>query len=166
MTSQLEMNPLLGEESPVIEFPSGLIGLEEWKHFVLVTHPEGGPLHLLQSLDDERITLIVADPRQIVSDYQVGLSEADAQALQYADVNTLHTAWPDEMDLYCILSVQENPFSVTANLLGPLIINWQARLGRQVILSDSSYDARYLVPVPSSAPATKRAAPAEGKEEE
>jgi flagellar assembly factor FliW len=53
----------------------------------------------------------------------------------------------DETDLaaYCILSVQEEPFKVTANLLGPLVVNWQTGLGRQVIQSDSTYAARFPI---------------------
>lgn len=131
------------EESQPIEFPAGLIGFDEWKHFVVVTHADSGPLRLLQSLDDIRVSFIIADPRQIVSDYQISLSETDCHALQYPD--GVQGNWLDEAysNVYCILSAQEEPFSVTANLLGPLVINWQTGLGRQVILSHSGYNPRY-----------------------
>lgn len=144
MSAQPDLNLLFGQESPPIQFPSGLIGFEEWKHFALITHPQGEPLRLLQSLDDERVTFIVADPRQIVSDYRFSLAEADFQALGYP-AQTLAVSQPDTMDVYCILSVQEDPFGVTANLLGPLVVNWQTGLGIQLILSESGYDARHSV---------------------
>lgn len=145
MTAQPDLIVLSGpaEESQPIEFPAGLIGFDEWKHFIVVTHPDSGPLRLLQSLDDVRVSFIIADPHQIVSDYQILLSQADTESLQYPSGN--HTPWLDEThsSIYCILSAQEEPFSVTANLLGPLVINWQTGLGRQVILSNSGYNPRY-----------------------
>lgn len=147
MTAQPDSMVLSGpaEESQPIEFPAGLIGFNEWKHFVVITHPDSGPLRLLQCLDDLRVSFIIADPHQIVSDYQIQLSEADIQSLQYP--NGSQIPWHDEThsSVYCILSVQEEPFSVTANLLGPLVVNWQTGVGRQVILSNSGYNPRYLL---------------------
>jgi flagellar assembly factor FliW len=145
MTEQLDLNKILGEESQPIEFPLGLIGLTEWHRFVLITHPTGGELRLLKSLENNRISFIVVDPRKIMPDYQLVLSEADIQALQYAGKPGV--LQPDEADIagYSILSVEEEPFKVTVNLLGPLVINWQTGLGRQVIQSDSNYDPRYPV---------------------
>jgi flagellar assembly factor FliW len=158
MSTQPDLNLLFGQESPPLQFPSGLIGFEEWKRFALITHPQGEPLRLLQSLDDERITFIVADPRQIVSDYRFSLSEADVRSLGshsgplgspgQTSAMAHHPeamSQPDTMDVYCILSVQEDPFGVTANLLGPLVVNWQTGLGIQVILSESGYAARHPV---------------------
>lgn len=158
MTSQSDLTALLGgQESDPIEFPAGLVGCQEWHRFVLITHPEGGPLGLLQSLDDERVSFIVADPRQIVPGYRLSLSEPDARALQLPAAGTP----PEEVDVYCTLSVpgpeQEEPFRVTANLLGPLVINRRAGLGRQVILSDSDYNPRHELPVVIPAPSASAA---------
>lgn len=133
------------EESSPIEFPAGLIGLEEWRRFVLVAHPESGPLCLLQSLDDARMSLIVVDPQQLVADYQIALSEADVQALQLPTGQKQPALAGVKVGIYCILSVQAEPFMATANLLGPVVINWQAGLGRQVILSNSGYDPRFAI---------------------
>lgn len=172
MTTQPDLTPLLGEESQPIEFPSGLIGFEEWKRFVLITHPEGGALRLLQSMDDERISFIVADPRQIAPDYRLSLSNSDAQALRFPGGHTHDVPWPDETDaqtetsVYCVLSVQEDPFSVTANLLGPLVINWRAGLGRQVVLSETGYETRYAIAGHPPQPSAEGAGFEEGKEGE
>ena len=143
MATQPDTSGLLGTESQPIHFPAGLIGFGEWQNFVLVAHTAGGPLRLMQSLDDERVSFIVVDPRHIVSDYYPQLQEEDIEALQI--VGDFEAAWPNEIGVYCILSVHEDPFVVTANLLSPLIINWHAGLGRQVILANSGYAARHPV---------------------
>lgn len=165
MTTQLDptvMSEQVETSSP-IEFPAGLIGLEEWKHFIMVAHPESGPLGLLQSLDDSRMSLIVADPRQLVADYQVTLSEADIQALQLPAGQKQPVLDGEQASVYCILSVQAEPFNVSANLLAPVIINWQTGLGRQVILSNSGYHPRF--PIASNLPSDELN-PATAKESE
>ncbi|MCL4294692.1 MAG: flagellar assembly protein FliW [Anaerolineae bacterium] len=165
MTTPLESTAMseLFEESKPIEFPAGLIGLNEWKHFVLVTHPDSGPLGLLQSLDDAPMSLIVVDPRQVVSDYQLSLSEADMQALQLPAGYKVPVLDGGQAGVYCILSVQAEPFKVTANLLGPVVINWPAGLGRQVILSNSGYNPRFPI---ASEPLFEGLNSAPGKETE
>jgi flagellar assembly factor FliW len=145
MSEQIDLAPYLGNESPPVEFPGGLIGFSEWTRFVLCTHPAGGPLHLLQSLEDERVSLIVADPAHILSGYRVSMSEADAHTIEYAGAADLSEPWPPDIAVYCILSVQDEPFTVTANLLGPLVINLSTGLGRQLVLSESGYDSRHPV---------------------
>jgi len=151
MVQQPDLTTILGQESQPIEFVTGLIGLEEWRQFVLITHPAGEPLRLLQSLDNPRLSLIVGDPRQIISDYQASLTEADIQKLRYeGDPRFLESDEPD-MAVYCILSVEEEPFNVTVNLLGPVIINWKTGLALQIVLTDADYSSRY--PLTSSLPA-------------
>lgn len=143
MTAQPDVSRVLGTESQPIHFPAGLVGFDEWKNFVLVAHAAGGPLRLLQSLDDERVSFIVVDPRHVVPDYHPQLSPEDVDVLCFA--TGLDVAWPGEVGMYCILSMHEETRSITANLLSPLVVNWQAGIGLQVILSNSGYEARYLV---------------------
>lgn len=165
MTTQLDptvMSEQVKESSP-IEFPAGLIGLEEWRRFILIAHPDSGPLCLLQSLDDARMSLIVADPRQLVADYQISLAEADIQALQLPAGQKQPVLDGENVSVYCILSVQAEPFTATANLLGPVVINWQAGLGRQVILSNSGYEPRFLI---TGSLTSEELKPATGKESE
>ncbi|NJN94356.1 MAG: flagellar assembly protein FliW [Anaerolineales bacterium] len=155
----------LTEDSGSIEFPSGLIGLTEWKRFVLMRHPDGDPLCLLQSLEDTRLSFVLADPRQIIPDYQISLSQADLQALQLLDYNG-RKDWLEEgiLNPYCILSVQEEPFLVTANLLGPLLVNGKAGIGRQIILSNLGYETRYTLYPAEDLPVALRLSE-EGKEQ-
>ena len=138
----------LSKESQPIHFPNGLIGLEEWQQFVIISHPIGEPLQLLQSTEDERISFIVANPDMVIPDYHISLSAADVIALQLplepqSITLNAHQCADLSINRYCILSIQEVPLYVTVNLLGPLLINVQPNIGRQVILSESIYDPRY-----------------------
>lgn len=144
MTVQPDLPQSLGEESIPVEFSSGLVGIKEWKHFELITHPAGGPLKLLQLRDDSRVSFILANPFQIDPAYKVALSGADAGALEYS--NGLQVTEGDgTLNVFCVLSVEEEPFNVTANMLGPIVINPQAGRGRQIVLTDSHYSTRHPV---------------------
>ncbi len=145
MSEQIDLTPHLGSESPPIEFPGGLVGFPEWTRFSVLAHPQGDPLRLLQSLDNRLVSFVVVDPAHILAGYRIGISEADARAIGCGGALTLREPWPSHMCVYCILTVQEEPFSVTANLLGPLVLNLESGLGRQLVLSDSGYDSHYLV---------------------
>lgn len=117
-----------------IFFPDGLVGCDDWKHFELQQPPEMAPIALLQSLDEPRLSFIVADPRLWYPHYAADLTEADAQKLALGDASAAQ--------LLCILTVEAEPFQVTANLLGPLVINPATGQARQVIQSNRPYLAR------------------------
>ena len=106
-----------------IVFPDGLVGCPDWKRFaLLVDDEEEMPVALLKSLDFPEVELLITDPRLLTDDYAVE---------------------PDGGALYCTLSVQDG--WITANLLGPLVIDPISRQGRQLVLTDSRYSARHLV---------------------
>jgi hypothetical protein len=48
----------------------------------------------------------------------------------------------DELILLAIINVESQPFSVSANLMGLLLINQENGLGMQLVLHDSPYLAR------------------------
>lgn len=125
-------------EEAVITFPEGLIGCEGWKRFVLQDTEESGSFRLLQSLDDQRVSFVVTDPYLLLPDYSFEMTEAD--------VNTIGLTKPGDALVLCVLVVKLKPeLSVTANLLGPLVINVKRQIGVQVILPQSGYSARFPV---------------------
>ncbi len=122
-----------------ITFPDGLIGCEEWIHFNLESDPETAPLLLLKSLDDHDLAFIVCDARLFVPDYDPQLTKVDLKALEN----------PQAEDLIVLVIITPPPLqkdktapaetTLTVNLLGPLILNLEEGVGRQVLHSD--YDA-------------------------
>jgi flagellar assembly factor FliW len=120
-----------------IVFDDGLIGCEDWKRFVLLQSGEAGPVALLQCLDDPDVGFLVASPYDIVDGYRVDVSDADREAIG------LRAA--DDAMVLCTLIVKQDPVEVTANLLGPLLINRANGRGVQVVLSGSEYSPRQVI---------------------
>ena len=131
---------------PAIFFPCGLVGCPAWKRFVLmVDDQEALPVAVLKSLDDAQLAFMITDPTLLVADYTVPLSHEDREALGLE---------PDEAPvLYCTVAVSAEGL-ITANLLGPLVINQRTGHAKQLVLHDSPYSTKYPVATVDQASAT------------
>jgi len=120
-----------------IVFPDGLVGCQDWKQFVLMTDDsdENLPVAVLQSLDDTSVSLMVTDPRFVASTYAASLTSQDRIDLGLAE--------DAEPVVYCTLSIADG--WLTANLLGPLVVNPSNRQGKQVVQVDTSYTTKHPV---------------------
>jgi len=118
-------------------FPSGLVGCADWKRFVLIS-AEGTPLQLayMQSLDDPNIALVVTNPSQLDPHYAAPLSLEDRADLGLSDGT--------QPLVYCTLTVGGDGW-LTANLLGPLVVNPLTGTGKQLVLVDSGYSTQFPV---------------------
>lgn len=120
-----------------IVFEQGLVGCEDWKRFVLLDCEDAGPVRLLQCLDDAEVGFLVADPHQILDGYRLEMTDADRDAIALENL--------EDAVVLCTLIVRHEPLEVTANLLGPLVINRGNGRGIQVVLSGSGYSTRHLI---------------------
>jgi flagellar assembly factor FliW len=104
---------------------------------VVHQNPEN-PFRWLQSLNDGCVAFPVMDPWQFKPEYNPSISDADAAILDL-----------DEQKpklVFVILTVPlGNPRGITANLLGPIIINPLTKQGKQVILSDDKYTTKHSI---------------------
>jgi flagellar assembly factor FliW len=118
-------------------FPDGLVGCPDWRRFVLLVDAEEDlPVATLASLDDAAIQLMVTDPRLIDPAYGVALTDQDRGWLELSAET--------EPIVYCTVSLSTDG-EITANLLGPLVINPTNRRGRQLVLAESAYSTRHRV---------------------
>lgn len=116
-----------------IVFPQGLIGCPAWQYFQLVPEAFAGCGELV-CLDEPGVALPVADPAWLGIDVRLELDDDDGEAL--------HLSRAEDARVLCVLTLHRSPPAVTANLAGPLIINWPERLGRQVVLDHQDYPLR------------------------
>ncbi|MGH2941809.1 MAG: flagellar assembly protein FliW [Solirubrobacteraceae bacterium] len=108
------------EADAVLAFPRGLIGLGGTRYALLTTDPES-PFSWLHSTEDPDLALPVTRPWQFFSDYEVVVSDAEADALGLggdapADVWVTVRAAPSIEDFTVNLRA---PIVVTAAADGP-----------------------------------------------
>ena len=126
------------EEIRLITFPEGLIGFPDEREYAILEHKPGSPFYWLQSAERPELAFVMIDPFLLKQDYLQELSPDEARHFEKKNgadlvVFVLITIPPGNID------------SMTANLLGPLVIDSETRQGRQVILANSGYDTRFPV---------------------
>jgi flagellar assembly factor FliW len=119
------------EDDRVLDFPDGLPGFSEATRFALVPVTGNEAFFWLQSVDDPALAFLSAIPWPFFPDYEPEVPDADQEALGLTT--------PDDVLVLCLLTIRREERQVTANLMGPLVVNQLTRTGRQIVLADSDY---------------------------
>jgi flagellar assembly factor FliW len=128
-------------DDQMVEIQGGLLGFPDASRYLRVAMPDAEGWLWLQSVDDPELAFLAIDAFLFFPAYDLELPEADVAAIELeastdAEVLalvTVHRADDGAMD------------GITANLLGPIVINDRTKVGRQVVLSDSQYSTREIV---------------------
>jgi len=117
--------------------PAGLIGFPEARRIELLYNPEELPLMWLRSVDNPSLNFIVIDPVGTIPGYTLEISDEDAE--------TLGIRSPDEAIVLNIVTMKSSdPAEATVNLIGPIVINRETLIGRQIIIANfADYSARH-----------------------
>lgn len=114
------------EESDIITFVDGLIGMEDCRRWAVLADAHNNALAWLQSLDRADLALAVVSPRRYVSGYRVRVSQREVEPLRL----------DDPTDAQVLVVVSQLKGALTLNLKAPLVIHVAARLGRQIVARD------------------------------
>lgn len=125
------------EEEDIINFSRGLLGLEEYRQYILFHIEEKSKFRCLQSIDEVGIAFIVINPWDFYMDYSIDVSDDDLDEIEMENQNDLF--------IVNLITIKENIKSATANLVAPIIINVKAQLGAQVVLTKDKYTTRHLL---------------------
>ncbi|WP_404322650.1 flagellar assembly protein FliW [Cytobacillus firmus] len=123
----------------IINFPSGIPGFLEEKEFYILPL-EGTDLFVLQSVTTSEVAFIVTDPFALYAQYEFDLPE---EALEKLEIQS-----DKDVATFTILTVREPFEETTANLQAPLVINQTKKLGKQVILNQTTYQTKHKILTP------------------
>jgi flagellar assembly factor FliW len=134
-TIELETLPVRKEN--IIQLPLGLLGFEATKKFVLLSDPADAPFHWLQVLDQPKLAFLVLSPFEVL-DYEMDLGEEDVTFLELSS--------PTDALVYNIVTLHHDG-RATINLKGPIILNRNTLVGKQVVLNNAaSYSLQHPLP--------------------
>ncbi|MGV8056609.1 MAG: flagellar assembly protein FliW [Smithellaceae bacterium] len=123
------------DDTKIIEMRRDILGFEGLKSFTIISQEDKAPFMWLQSLENGSLAFIVVNPQLIKPDYEPEIEDQDAESL--------HLQKTEDAMILAIVTVRLNPFSVTANLRAPVVINKTMRIARQIVLENSDYPIRY-----------------------
>lgn len=122
-------------EEQLINFPHAIPGFPNEQKLAFIPYEQDSPFSFLQSSSDPDLAFIITDPFAFFPDYSFHLDDTVAEELGFNKEN--------KPSIFNIVRIPEKPDEMTANLLAPLVINFESRIGRQIVLEKSSYSVRH-----------------------
>ena len=118
-----------------MELPTKLFlkgGLFPFKHerYTVVEETEAPPFLRLEALDAD-LAFHVLDPFLLMDDYAPEVSDEDSDTLELND--------REELQMLCIVNLNQDAMNATINLVAPIIINRRTGIGKQVILQNAAH---------------------------
>ena len=126
--------PIEVNEHQKISFPTGLLGFESLKDYVLMD-AERQPFYWLQSLDVEQVAFVLINPFLFRPDYEMNIDNEELLPIGITD--------PGKALIFSIVTIPADGSPMTANLQGPLVINRDNHIGLQAILTDSRWKTKH-----------------------
>jgi flagellar assembly factor FliW len=119
----------------IIHFKEGIPGFPAIHKFAILEFDHLKPFQYLQSLEDPSIALLVVSPFLLKSDYRFDLADADVEELQARGLQ--------DISVYAVVTIPENPHDATLNLMAPILVNQKDQCGKQVILLDGNFSTKH-----------------------
>lgn len=124
------------DERQKINFPSGIMGFENLKNYVLLDARQQ-PFYVLQSLDVVEIAFILIKPDIFRPDYDPGAAPSDLEEIQIDN--------DEDLLIFAIVTIPEDQQKMSANLQGPILINKANCLGRQIISLNNKWKVKHII---------------------
>lgn len=126
-------------EVSAVRLPTGLLGFEQIKDFLLIANAGEEPFHWLQVKDNPALAFVVVEPFLVMADYHPDIPQPD--------VEFLGLSAPEDALLLNIVTLH-GPNNATINLKGPVVLNRHTRIGKQVIIANAAeYSVRHPLPM-------------------
>jgi flagellar assembly factor FliW len=120
-----------------IHMPFGLVGLPALKKFDLSPVKGSTPFLLMRATEGGNLRFIVIEPSGLISGYKLEVSDNDAEELQIRSA--------EDARILNIVTVH-SPLFVTVNLVGPIVVNRNTLVAKQVIVVNAEfYSTRHVL---------------------
>lgn len=127
------------EEGKIIRMPAGVPGFPGRNRYVILDRKETRPFYWYQCVDDPDLALVIISPYLFKPEYSIDLAPAFKEMSWKAEK-------PESLLIYVVVNASDGgQGKITANLIGPLIINNPKREAIQMIISDSSYSHKHPI---------------------
>lgn len=124
----------MSSESTVFLFENGIPGFEHLHRFTFTEVDGELPMKLMKSIEDEEISLLIVSPFIIYPEYEWDLSEVSKQEL------FIHSE--ADIEVWSIITIPAEPMQATINLMAPLVLNINKKVGKQLILHEYHFSTR------------------------
>ena len=121
-------------EEMLIKIPEGLFGFEEYTRFAVIKS-QYAPFIWLQSCEETALAFLAVDPFLVCRDYEPDIDDSELSKIEIHE--------PSDVELIALVTVPLDGKPITANLLGPIVVNKKNRNAIQVVLNDSRWEVKH-----------------------
>lgn len=121
------------QKEDTIYFEKGIPGFPDEQQFVFLPLEETDLL-IMQSTQTPDLAFVTSSPFTFFKNYEIKLSDSTIEQLKIEDEK--------EVVVLVILSIREPFGDSTANLVAPVVFNSAKKLGKQVILEQTTYKTK------------------------
>lgn len=122
----------------IIVVKGGPLGFAKLERFLLIQHKDESVFHWLQSVDDPDVAFLVLDPACFRPDYAPPMPEQIVTDLELTEETP--------RAVLTIVSIPPGkPQEMTANLAGPIVINVEKRIARQVVVDEPEWSTKHPI---------------------
>ena len=123
------------DDEELVCITNGVLGYEKYKNYVVLEREESRPFKWMIAVDDPDLVFVVIDPLLFFPDYAPNISKTDLKNLDIAD--------PKNSKIYSIVTLSEIPDEITVNLSGPICVNCQTSIAKQIALTGDAYSTQH-----------------------
>lgn len=131
-TIQTRFGEVSYDPNKVILFPTGLIGFENLRQFIVLPNEKESSLWCIQSVEQGHIAFLLTDPTKYFPDYWISLGREE--------LNLLGIDNEDNYFVLTMITVQKDK-QITLNLMAPVIYAPKTDRAIQIIIERSNYSA-------------------------
>lgn len=124
------------DDTKIITFTEPILGFPDHNKFVLLDNTKS-LFKWLQSTQNRDLAFVMIDPLAVMETYDISVTNEDVKDLQLNDVK--------KAAVLCIVTIASECTSVTANLVGPVILNPEKMLAKQIVLLNSPYSLKHNI---------------------
>ncbi|WP_141335957.1 MULTISPECIES: flagellar assembly protein FliW [unclassified Paenibacillus] len=129
------LGEVLYQEQDILNFSQGIPGFEKFQKFLIIQQEEDLPFAYLQSIELDRLQFVLINPFIIYKSYEFELS---SELLEELEIES-----EEDVEIWCIVTVQERVEETTVNLMAPVVLNKTKRIGKQVVLHHWCYQTKH-----------------------
>ena len=126
------------DENLIITLPDGVLGFEDARRYVILDHfDKESPFKWLQSVEDPSLAFVITDPLVFVPEYKAKISKEEVSSIALSDAR--------KSLIVVIVNIKRDHSEITVNLQGPIVINSEKKLAKQVVIKESDYSVRHVI---------------------
>lgn len=118
-------------EEDIITLSSPILGFPDLSDFLLISNDKTYPFLWFQSVEEPSVCFILIEPDIFFPDYKPSVQKRELKVLGFSDQS-------EDPKLFGIVVVPDDPKMATVNLRAPLVVNFERKLAKQVILDDDA----------------------------